>query len=179
MALFGLIKMIKPSKGKKGLVWTTDFIIGMMLFILIVFVALRIVFSMYPSEDHIIVYRDAVHLSDRLLSEGYPPDWNTTNVILPGIAENNRINATKLSRFKNLDYYHAKTLMHMTSDYIFFIRNSTDIINISQCVYGYNLTTDENCTPMLGTITYNNLARIDRLIIYNSTVISLTIYAWN
>ncbi|MGV8172274.1 MAG: hypothetical protein ACP5OA_06300 [Candidatus Woesearchaeota archaeon] len=156
-----------------------DFIIGIILFILIIFVALKIMSDMYPSEEYITVYRDAVHLSDRLLSEGYPLDWNTTTVILPGIAENNRINLTKLSLFKELDYYHAKTLMHVTSEYIFFIRNSTGIINISQCTYGYDIITDENCTPILDTINYNNLARIDRFVLYNSTVVSLIIYSWN
>jgi len=158
-----------------------DFIIGLMLFVVMVLISVKIIFDMYPSQDSIIVYRDAVHLSDNLLSAGYPSNWtgDLTSVVLPGIAENNRINNTKLAQFKNIDYYRAKTLMHVTSDYIFFIRNSTNIVNTGQCIYGYNLATDANCNPILTTKQYDNLARIDRVVIYNSTVMLMTVYTWN
>lgn len=169
------------QKDKQGQVWTLDFIIGLMLFMLMIFISVKIVFDMYPSADNLIVYRDAIHLSGNLLSEGYPSDWtgNLNTVVLPGIAENNRINNTKLSKFKDIDYYRAKTLMHVTSDYVFFIRNSTNIINTGQCIYGYPLTTDANCNPILTTEQYENLVRIDRVVIYNSTVVMMTIYTWN
>jgi len=131
------------------------------------------------SQDHVIVYRDAVYLSDNLLSEGYPSNWTNESVILPGIAENNRINSTRLSEFKTLDYHRAKTLLHVTSDFVFFIRNATNIINISECTYGYSLTHDENCTPLFTGVSYENLVRVDRIILYNSTVMTMTVYAWN
>jgi hypothetical protein len=173
------MKLIKKRTSRKGLVWTTDFLIGLMLFIIMVFIAVKIVQDMFPSQSHITVYRDAIYLSDNLLSEGYPWNWTDSDVILPGIAENNRINITKLSNFTKIDYYHAKTLLHVMSDFIFFIRNDTSVINTSQCTYGYNITVDENCTPILTGISYDNLARIDRLIIYNSHVLTMTVYAWD
>jgi hypothetical protein len=169
------------KKNKNGQVWTLDFMIGLVLFILMIIISVKIIFDMYPSQDNMIVYRDAIYLSDNLLSEGYPSNWseNINNLILPGIAKNNRINNTKLSQFKDLDYNHVKTLMHVTSDYVFFIHNSTNIINTGQCVYGYPLTTDINCTPILTTNNYENLVRVDRIILYNSTVMMMTIYAWH
>jgi len=169
------------KKNKSGQVWTLDFIIGLMLFVVMLVVSIKIVLDMYPSQDDVIVYRDAVHLSDNLLSIGYPSNWseNTDTVVLPGIAENNRINTTKLTKFKDIDYGRAKTLMHVTSDYIFFIHNSTTIINTGQCLYGYNLSADVSCNPILTTVHYKNLARIDRVVIYNSTVMMMTVYTWN
>jgi len=167
------------KKNKKGQVWTTDFIIGLILFIIVLLLMIKLAFSMYPSQDHIVVYRDAVHLSGALLSPGYPKNWNSSDVLMPGIAENNRINNTKLMTYSDLEYGKAKTLLHVTTDYIFFIQNSTGIINTGRCVYGYNISTDANCTPLLDTINYENLAKIDRMVIYNSTVVILTIYAWN
>jgi len=169
------------KKNKYGQVWTLDFIIGLMLFMLMILISVKIIFNIYPSADSLIVYRDAVHLSDNLLTEGYPSNWtgDLSNVVLPGIAEHNRINNTKLSKFKDIDYYRAKTLMHITSDYIFFIRNSTNIINTGQCIYGYNLSTGANCSPILTAAQYDDLARIDRVIIYNSTVMLMTIYTWS
>ena len=166
------------NKKNRGQVWTMDFVIGIMLFMIVVFLAVKIILTVYPTENHIQVYRDAVHLSDNLLSEGYPQDWNTTNVILPGIASNNRINNTKLDLFKGIEYQRVKTLLHVTSDFVFFISNSTTTINTGQCLYGYNLSTEINCKPILTTVKYDTLARIDRMVIYNSTVYTLTVYAW-
>ncbi|MGV8141516.1 MAG: hypothetical protein ACP5NW_03685 [Candidatus Woesearchaeota archaeon] len=163
----------------KGQVWTVDFLLGLMLFIIVVLSSAKIIWDVYPQSKNVDVYHDAVYLSDTLLSEGYPLDWTETNVILPGVGGNNRINETKLSSLDDLDYNRLKTLLHTTSDFIFFIRNSTDILNISGCTHGYNLTTDATCNPNLSSITYSDLAKIDRMIIYNSTVMILTLYAWN
>jgi hypothetical protein len=150
-----------------------------MLFILVIIVATKMLLPLYPITDQFTVYRDAVYLSDSLLSEGYPNNWTAnTSIIIPGIAGNNRINSEKLSEFSKLDYYKSKTLLHLTSDYIFFIKNSTSIINTGQCSYGYNLTHDANCTPILSTEHYDHLVRIDRIVIYNSTVLTLTVYTW-
>jgi len=166
---------------KRGQVWTADFIIGMLLFMLMLFISIKIIFSIYPSTEDTVVYRDAVHLSDGLLGEGYPANWENdpNSVVMPGIAENNRINQNKLSKFEKIDYYRAKTLMHITSDYVFFIRNGTTVINTGQCIYGYNLSVDSNCMPILTSEHYDTLSRIDRVVIYNSTVTMLTIYTWN
>jgi len=168
----------KHNRGNRGQVWTMDFIIGITLFIIVMLLSVRILLTIYPSQEHIRVYRDAVQLSDSLLSPGYPVNWNTSNVILPGIADNNRINNTRLKSFKDMNYQHTKTLLHVTSDFIFFISNSTTIINTGQCLYGYNLTSEANCKPILTTEDYDTLARIDRMVIYNSTVYTLTVYAW-
>ena len=149
-----------------------------MLFLFVLLITVKVVFMMTPSQDSIMVYRDAVHLSDAILSQGYPTNWTASDVLLPGIAENNRINNGKLSQISGLNYSTAKTLLHVTSDYIFFIRNDTDIINTGKCVYGYNVPTNANCTPILSTLNYENLAKVDRIVIYNSTVEILTVYAW-
>ena len=170
--------MSKRISNRKGMVWTTDFLIGLMLFLVMILIAVKILLGMNTSQAGVSVYRDAVYVSDNLLSEGYPFNWTNQTVIMPGIAGNNRINTTKLSNFTDIDYYRVKELLHVSSDFIFFIRNSTDIINTSRCIYGYNLTTDENCTPRLDTITYDNLVRMDRIVLYQSKVVTLTVYAW-
>jgi hypothetical protein len=166
-------------KRKKGQIWTTDFVIGLLLFTLVVLITVKIAFTMYPSQNHIVVYRDAVHLSDALLSQGYPSNWTSTDVLLPGIAENNRINNTKLLEMSELNYSKAKILLHITSDYLFFFQNNSEIKNTGRCVYGYNVMTDSDCKPILTDLKYDDLAKIDRLIIYNSTVMIMTVYTWD
>ncbi len=169
----------KNSSKKNGQVWTIDFLVGLTLFIIVSLITVKIAISAYPSQDNIQVYRDAVHLSDALLSQGYPINWDTNTVLLPGMGYNNRIDTTLLVKFSDLDYYRTKTLLHVDSDYIFFIHNGTNVLTGERCVYGYNITTDVNCTPLLTTIDYANLAKIDRLIIYNSSVAIMTVYTWN
>jgi len=164
---------------KNGQVWTMDYLIGLILFIIVILITIKVAFLAYPSQDHILVYRDAVHLSDSILLQGYPSNWTNTTVLVPGVGHNNRINNTLLSNFKTLNYYQTKTLLHIKSDYIFFIHNDTTIINTGQCVYGYNIATEANCTPILSAIKYANLVKINRLIIYNSTVMVMTFYTWN
>jgi hypothetical protein len=156
-----------------------DFIIGLLLFIIIVLICAKLMLNTYSSNTHLVLYRDAVHLSDNLLSYGYPTNWTSSLVILPGIAGNNRINTTQLEEFDKLEYSHTKNLMHVTSDYIFFIRNSTSIVNINQCTHGHNISVDANCNPIMSSIAYNDLVRVDRLVLYDSKVVTLTIYAWD
>ena len=174
-----MISIKNFSNKKRGQVWTVDFIGGLLLFTLVILITIKVAFTMAPSQDSIIVYRDAVHLSDALLSQGYPLNWTDEDVLLPGIAENNRIDNTKLEEISELNYSNVKTLLHVTSDYIFFIRNDTNTINTGQCVYGYDVPVNANCTPILSGLHYDNLAKVDRIVIYNSTVVIMTVYTWN
>ena len=178
---------IRPNRhnfSKKGQIWSIDYIIGLMLFIIMLFIAIKILVSIYPSEDYSLAYRDAVYISDNLMKEGYPINWTAADVIILGVAKNNRIDIDKLSRFSDIDYYRTKTLFHMTSDYVFFIHNSTAIINntqtnTTQCIYGFNISVNADCTPKLETLQYSNLVKIDRVVIYDSAVVQLTVYTWN
>ena len=170
---------IRKISSRRGLVWTTDFIIGLVLFIMVVLLSIKILSGLSSPQDHVTVYRDAVSVSENLLSGGYPLNWTNDTVILPGIAEDNRINVTKLEGFTAINYYRTKTLFHVTSDFAFFVRNATTIINATRCIYGYNLSTDENCTPSLAGIEYDTLVRIDRIVLYDSKVMTMTVYAWD
>jgi hypothetical protein len=185
----------KHKLGSRGQVWTMDFLVGIMLFILALIIAAPMMLNLYPSQDYSNVYRDAIYLSDNLLSEGYPSNWTVNDVVLPGIAPNNRLDPQKLFELNSLEYARLKTVFHIDSDFIVFIKNTTsdnNIINItasyngnnvSQCIFGYNVSISSNstvsCTPLLNTLSYENLVRVDRIIIYNSKVVTMTLYAWN
>ena len=170
--------MNQKRKYKKGQVWTVDFILGLMLFLFTIIIVVRILFNIVVPDTYEPVYRDAVYLSDKLLSPGYPENWTVNNVIIPGIATQNRIDISRLSKYGQIEYGESKTLMHITSDYIFLFRNSTSIVNTGQCVYGYNISVDADCNPILTTITYKDLIHIERVVIYNSTPMIMTIYEW-
>ena len=173
-----IMKVRNTQRNKRGQVWTVDFILGLMLFLFTIIVVIKILFSIAVPDTYEPVYRDAIYLSDKLLSTGYPQNWTTNNVVIPGIANQNRIDVSRLSKYSQIDYLESKTLMHLTSDYIFFFRNSTSIINTGQCIYGYNLSVDGNCNPLITTVKYDNIMHIDRIVIYNSTPMIMTLYVW-
>jgi len=172
--------LTRISKNKKGQVWTVDFILGLVLFILTLILGIKIILDTYSPTEYNKTYRDAVHLSDAIVSSGYPSGWDSSNVVIPGVAENNRINTTKLDQFSDLNYSRAKSLLHVQADFIFFIRNSTHTIDTGECIYGFNLSTHANCTPiLLDSTEYENLVKLDRTVIYNSTIMVMTFYVWD
>ena len=129
-------KKYSNTNSKKGQVFTLDFIIGFMLFLMVIVLSVKILLSMPTSETDISLHRESVFLSDSVLSEGYPYNWNDSTVIIPGIAKDNRIDLQKLEYMDNLSYGRSKTLYHISNDYVFFFSNSTGIINVSKCSYG-------------------------------------------
>jgi hypothetical protein len=176
---------MKQSIKKRGQVWTVDFLVGFLIFIVVLLAAIKIIMSIIPSTNYDVLYKDTAHLSSTLTGKGFPNDWNETTVIIPGLGENNRLNFTKIQAFDDIAYQRTKTLMHITNDYIFFFKNSSQIINISgKCVRGYNIDYNSNCEPDINSIEYDNLIKFERIVIFenstnNSVLISMVIYSWN
>ncbi len=164
---------------RTGQVWTMDFILGLIMFIFLALVAVRLLTTTYDSGDYGRLYREAVYFSDNIVSSGYPGNWTTGLVMLPGVVDDSRLNVSKLQQFSQMDYYATKSLFHITSDYIFFIQNATSTMNMSRCVYGYNILVSSNCSFDINTVSHKNLVRIDRIVAYNSTLVRMVIYAWN
>jgi hypothetical protein len=167
----------------KGQVFTLDFIVGLSLFLITIFAATKVLFSMTDNSAQVAAYRDAMHISEQVLAAGYPSNWTHDNVLSPGIAENNRVNPLALQEYSQIDYQHSKTLLHITSEYAFYIKNSTGIINTTKCIYGYSMLSEDNCTlaldNMMDGISYDNLVRVERIVIYDSRPVRLVVYAWN
>ena len=166
----------------KAQVWTVDFIAGFMLFIIVLLVGLSIIFRAAPASADQGLSRDAEHLSTVLVSTGTPTNWTSTNVLVPGLLTStsiSRIDTRKLQDFSNISYSRTKTLLGIRADYVFFFKNTTSVINITQCNYGYPVATRADCTPILNTSDYKSLIKIERVVVYNSTPVMLVIYAWD
>jgi hypothetical protein len=167
---------------KQAQVWTFDFILGLLIFVFGILMAIYILVSQTNDVRYKTLYEDINHLSLNLVSPGYPSNWNETNVIIPGLIELNKINTVdinKLYEFDKLNYAQTKTLNHISNEYVFYFKNSTQTINISLCVRGYAATLDQNCEPNTSSIKYNNLVRVERIVVLNKTVVSMIIYGWN
>ena len=163
----------------KGQVWVMDYVAGFLIFVLLLILSVNIMTSIKSNTEYSEAYEEAVYISSNILSPGNPYYWDASTVLLPGIAENNRINISKLEEFDQLDYGLTKTMFNVKGDYLFYFSNSSGIINISKCTRGYFVETDASCTPNLSSVKYSNLAKIERIGIYNSTLAKITIYVWN
>lgn len=98
-----------------------------MIFLLAFSLYLEYVF-VDPSEgDFSIVQREAVRLSDSLLSEGFPKDWNddlTKATRIGLLDENNVLDINKLNNYSYIaadTYYDSKILTGIENDYLVII----------------------------------------------------------
>ena len=126
-----------------------DFAIALLLFIftLVVYFSYTTNFQKQEKGELDTMITDAKSISSSLVLSGYPTDWGNTTVIRIGIADEQKVNATKVKAFKQYDYKKSKRLFGTIYDYaVFFINDKGDILNInSVCVLGY---------PLINT-TYN------------------------
>lgn len=167
-----MVKSNSILKNSKAQAWGMDLIVAITLFS-IALVAFFFYSLNQPTEarDKIeeMMYEGKI-IANTLLSEGYPPAWNSGNVVRIGILTNNKIDETKLEEFYDLnatDYEKTKNLFDTRYEYWFFL-NKTMTIN-GAAVEG------------LGNYPSNpkNLIKITRFTIYKETPITAYLYIWD
>ncbi len=164
---------------KKGQMFTVDFILGLVGFTFLLLLAIKIFISIVPMGAYPDLYRNNIYISDQLVNEGFPENWNETMVIIPGLTDDYKLNLTKIIAHDAINYNHTKTLYHTSTEYIFFFRNNTDVINISSCLHGYPLAYNTTtCEPDLSSMSYTDLVTTTRLVAYNSSLLQLIVYSW-
>ncbi len=164
----------------KAQVWSLDVIIGVTLFLsaIILFYVYAINFSDEAQEKAQDLENDGKFVSSNLLSEGSPSDWNLTHVDVPGIANKNRINQTKLDLLYLLnsqDYNTTKRLLNTRFDfYLFFTQpltaNGTQIDGIGKP--GLNRTT------VITLEDPKNIIKTLRYVIYQNEPTVMNLYVW-
>src|SRR3989338_5367630 len=85
--------------------------------------------------------KDAKSISSSLVLEGYPGDWSNLTAIRLGIADGQKVNATKVKRLKQLNYATGKKKFATSYDYfVYFVNSNGDVLNINGvCGSGYPL----------------------------------------
>jgi hypothetical protein len=169
--------MNKITQNKKAQVWTIDFVIGLLIFLVLLFTAIALIRDYVNEKDtYSDVKKEAQHVSSILVSEGLPSDWTNDTVTLPGITNNNRVNLTKLTEYDNLSYAHSKILLQTKGEFIFYFYNGSSIINQTKCFRGYNLTS--GCI-FSAPANAKNLATMERFVILNSKIVKLVVVSWD
>jgi len=119
----------KPGiRGKKGQIWSLDFITSVVIF-LVVLMPLFFVWSYVNIQNQQQLLFDEVeslvlYVSDSLIrTKGSPEGWNTANVEIIGLASGeNVLNATKVSYLLSMgndEYNRTRTLLAGGYDFFF------------------------------------------------------------
>jgi hypothetical protein len=152
---------------KKAQVWFLDFVVGLLMFMVVVFVyydySNNLVDDSETDWDEMII--DSKTMSSSLMSMGYPNNWNETNVQRIGVLNSNyRLNQTKIERFVNMSYDTTKDIFNTRFKYYFFIQDKNDTIYFPAGKF----PTD-----------HRYLVQTTRILIYNSSVYRMVLYIWN
>jgi len=156
---------------KKAQAWGFDLLIALIIFTLGIIAFYLYALNM-PNEAESIMetmnYQGNA-ISNSILSEGYPLNWNQDDVTNIGILSNNKINQTKLERFFSLssaNYVRSKSLFNTRYEYY---------VSLSE-----NFTINGSEVEGIGNkpTSPKNLIKIARLTIYNNKPIIFNLEVW-
>ena len=127
----------------KAQAWYMDFAVAMLLFTftLTVYFGYTNNVQKQGKSDFDLMVKDAKSISNSLALEGYPDDWSKSTVVRIGIADEQQLNATKLSRLKQFNYTSSKVKFATPYDYfVYFVNEKGEVLNINGvCGAGYPL----------------------------------------
>ena len=185
MAFYISMGRITMSR-RKAQVWYTDFIIGLLIFIIALVIYYSYITNLSLQDKSLVdeLFSDAKTISSSLISAGYPESWNGSGVERIGLTNGNqRINNTKLSEFSAIPYKDSRRLFGTRFDYFMFFENKNDDILMfeGKCGIGHpSAGIDEACEDVfnLQNISYTKLVKIERFVVYNSNIAKMVIYVW-
>lgn len=163
---------------KRAQIWGVDLMSGMVLFV--IGVMIFFIYSLNQSDEvqdnfELLFYEGKI-IANNFISSGYPPNWNSNNVITMGISDDNKINETKLEKLYEMIYvdnnYHiTKNLLNTQYDYYFFMSQNMIINSAEVEGIGKPGATKDN-------INAKNLIKITRFTVYKNKTTPFYIYIW-
>ncbi|MBI2653446.1 hypothetical protein HYX02_01410 [Candidatus Woesearchaeota archaeon] len=111
-----------------------DFGIALLLFIFTLVVYFSYTNNLQKQEQGELdaMISDAKLISSALALSGYPADWDNTTVVRLGLADQQKVNVTKVKNFKNYDYKTSRRLFGTVYEYaVFFVNNKGEVLNIN------------------------------------------------
>lgn len=155
----------------RGQAWGFDLTIGGTIFVgaMVVFYFYTLNFSSGEGITANLDYEARI-LSDSLLSEGYPENWDENNVIEIGILSDGRVDEAKLRNFYDLaesNYQQSKNLFNIEHNYYVYFDEPIDFNGTEIDGIGLRETNE------------NNLVKISRIVIRDGAVKEMNIHVWN
>lgn len=162
----------------KGQTWTVDFMIGTVMF----FIALFVFYQYYSNTISIdlgevkTLRMDAEGISNSLMSEGYPPNWNILtdddDILQLGIVDDGfLLNDTRLARLKTLDYKDTRKLLNTKYDYYFYFLDKDKVIKEG---YGGIASPSD-----IETQNPKKIVTLSRFVFYDRNIYRMVLYVWD
>jgi hypothetical protein len=155
---------------RKSQVWYTDFMVGVMIFTVVVVTYFYYVEHSDYSDETLIsaLLTEAKTISNSLVTQGYPSGWSLSDVSTVGLTNGDyRINSSKLADFNSWGYEERRGYLHTTKDYYFYLQ------------YMNGTKFNELCEDQFaGCVEWNSsyqLVQNTRLLIYDSKVVRLVL----
>lgn len=176
-------------KKKKGVVWYSDFVVGFTMFLVGILLATNYI------RNNFVITREGVNdltfaantLSETLMRQGVPDNWNETNVFQIGLTDGNyNLNITKLQSLDNLsqdNYETSKRLVGSSFDYLIYFKNSEDVTQsfTSSTYIGYPGYNETNVFELA-----NDIITISRYVVMkeesggetSASIIKMIVHVW-
>ncbi len=163
----------------KSQIWGLDAAIAFAIFMggIIFFYKFSVDLSNSENTNINNLISSGTDITNLLLNSGYPPNWNLSNVIIIGLTDQGILNESKVYQFSLIEYQSTRSLLSTKYNYYVFF----ELLNDTQLNIG-NVTgigkSGVNSTNILIVENPLNVIKIDRLVVYNATMIRMKLYIW-
>ena len=161
---------------KRGLAWGVDLMMGVLIFMMGIIAFYFFIYNLGSNVDETFeeLLLDSNIIIESLLSEGFPLNWNTTNVKIIGLLSDEKINMTKLEGFYNLsvdDYNRTRRIFNTRNHFYFSLDENMTFNGVE--VEGFGMPDfDRN------DIDVENLIVKRRLVVYENKPVIIQLYLW-
>lgn len=161
---------------KKGQIWSMDLMIAVMIFSIGILIFYFYAFN-GPNESKEIIETleyDGKIVTNTILSEGSPKNWNSADVFKIGILSEGTINQSKLEEFYSMtqsDYNKTKILFNTKYDYLFFLNKNITINSTNIEYIGKPFVNKSD-------VDTRNLIKITRFTSYEGMPTTAYLYIW-
>jgi hypothetical protein len=172
------LRTVSRFKNKYGQAWYLDIFVGVLIFVIGFSVLLKVYVNTADTEKVLStdLAVESRFLSEMLLSEGTPDNWNSTNVITIGLMEDNRLSEKKIAALKEINYNDTRSLFRLRYDYLIFLENRTGIVQMNG---SYSIGKPEiNRDNIIDSENPVQLAKTTRFVVYKSQIVKLVVYTW-
>ena len=117
---------LRFARSRSSQAWYMDFAIALLLFAITLTVYFSYANNLQREEkgDLNDLVKNAEAISSSLALGGYPNNWSNTTVVMIGIADEQRLNETKMKRFSELRYNDTRKKFATSYDYFMFAEGS-------------------------------------------------------
>ena len=146
------------------------------------FVALFVFYQYYSNTTSMDIGEvqnvriEAQAISNFLMSEGYPENWNSTNVQRIGIVDQNfRLNEAKLNELALMEYSTTRGILDTKYDYyLYFLEKNGEAANIT--AYG---KPGINSTNIEEIENPKKIVSLSRFVFYDRKIIRMVLNVWD